>query len=264
MWLHAPFACTIEHDYADFFIDFLSHTKLHYNRDMNFMLYDDGCGRYTLNADGKQLKKRYNLAKEPKDISRNFDVKPTHLMPIIVADADANPKLDIARWGLIPSWSKDSKIGYKLFNARDDKVFSSGMWRTVYRRRALIPATGYFEWTKTTPKQKYFFQPKNYGIFSFAGFTDEWKDKDDNIWLTYTLITTEPNKECGAIHDRMPVILSPDNESAWLDPARTKRDDLETFLHPLADNSVEIVEVGSDVNDLAFDDEKRIAPLNSQ
>jgi putative SOS response-associated peptidase YedK len=237
---------------------------------MDFMRHDDGCGRYTLQAKAGDLKKRYNLSTVPKETPASYDVKPTHTMPVITASDDGKPQLEMMRWGLIPSWWKqDPKIAYKLFNARDDKVFESGMWRSVYRKRALVPATGYFEWTKPpkgsdAPKQKFYFRPKQLDIFSFAGFYDVWKDVEDKERKTYTLITTEPNKEARAIHDRMPVILHPEDEASWIEPSRVKREDIEPFLHPLEDNGLEIVEVSSDVAYWAYDDERRVAALNSQ
>lgn len=237
---------------------------------MNFMLFDDGCGRYTLKAKSGDLAKRYNLATVPKDIPQSFDIRPSNTMPVITASEDGKPQLDMMRWGLIPSWwKKDEKIAFTTFNARDDRLFQSGMWRSVYRRRALVPATGYFEWTKPpkgsdVPKQKFFFRPKQLDIFSFAGFYDIWKDVDDRELKTYTLITTEPNKEARAVHDRMPVILHPEDEALWIEPSRVERKDIEPFLHPLEDNGLEVVEVSSDVSAWEYNDERRIAPLNSQ
>lgn len=236
---------------------------------MDFMQYDDGCGRYTLKAKAGDLKKRYNLAKVPNDIPQSFDIKPTHTMPVIAANDNGDPQLEMMKWGLIPFWAKDPKIGYSTFNARDDSVFSKPTWRSIYKRRILVPATGYFEWTKPakgsdTPKQKFYFHPKQLDIFSFAGFYDIWKDVEGKEWKTYTLITTEPNKEARAIHDRMPVILHPEDETSWLEPSRVKREDIEPFLHPLEDKGLEIYEVSSDVSDWTFDDERRIAVLNSQ
>lgn len=233
------------------------------------MKYDDGCGRYTLQTNGKELKKRYNLAKEPKNVPQSFDIKPTHTMPVISAEGDGTPQLEMMKWGLIPFWAKDPKIGYSTFNARDDSVFSKPTWRSIYKRRILVPATGYFEWTKPekgsdTPKQKFYFHPKKLPIFSFAGFYDIWKDVEGKEWKTYTLITTEPNKEARAIHDRMPVILRPEDEPKWLESSRTKREDIEPFLLPLEDNGLEIYEVSSDVSDWAYDDKRRIEALNSQ
>ncbi len=231
------------------------------------MLFDDGCGRYTLKVKSGDLKKRYNLATAPKEDTESYDVKPGHTLPVITAKDDSTPVLEMMRWGLVPSWSKDPKIGYKTFNARDDKVFSSGMWRSIYRRRVLVPATGYFEWTKPekiSDKQKYYFRPKKLDIFSFAGFYDVWKDAEGKEWKTYTLITTEPNKEARAIHDRMPVILHPEDEASWIEPSHTDRSDIEPLLRPWEDNGIEIVEVSTDTKGLEYDDKTLITPLNSK
>jgi putative SOS response-associated peptidase YedK len=116
---------------------------------MDFMKYDDGCGRYTLKVKAGDLKKRYNLASVPNDIPESYDVRPGQTLPVIDATEEGKPQLEMMKWGLIPSfWAKDKKLAFSTFNARDDKVFQSGMWRSVYRKRALVPATGYFEWTK--------------------------------------------------------------------------------------------------------------------
>lgn len=234
------------------------------------MKYDDGCGRYTLNVKSGELKKRYKLAKAPKDIPVSYDVRPGQTLPVVIAAEEGEPQLEMMKWGLIPSWwKKAEKIPFSTFNARDDKVFSSGLWRSVYRKRALVPATGYFEWTKPekgskTPKQKFYFHPKQLDIFSFAGFYDTWKDVEDKEWKTYTLITTEPNKEARAVHDRMPVILHPEDEPKWLEPSRVKREDIEPFIHPLEDNGLEVYEVSSDAKAYEYNDEGRIARLNSR
>src|ERR1700722_6932306 len=138
---------------------------------MDFMKYDDGCGRYTLSVKPQDLKKRYNLAKVPSEITNSFDVKPGQTLPVIIETDDGKPQLEMMKWGLVPSWwKKDAKIAFSTFNARDDTVFKSGMWRSIYRKRALVPATGYFEWTKPskesdTPKQKFYFHPKQLDIF---------------------------------------------------------------------------------------------------
>lgn len=234
------------------------------------MKFDDGCGRYTLSVKGKDLQKRYNLAKEPKDVKPSYDVKPGQTLPVITANEDGSPKLDMMRWGLVPVWAKDPKMGYKLFNARDDHLFTSGIWKQViYKKRGLVPATGYFEWTKPAkgskePKQKFFFRPKKLEIFSFAGIWSTWKDVEGKEWKTYSLITTEPNKEAAKVHDRMPVIIAKEDEASWLEPSKDTREDIEPFLHPLEDNGLEVVEVNSDVSAWEYDDEQRIAPLNSQ
>ncbi len=236
---------------------------------MNTMKFDDGCGRYALSATGRELMRRYHLDKAPSEVPRSFDVKPGQTLPVVAQPDEGELQLEMMKWGLVPSWWKrDSKIGFTTFNARAENVFTSGMWRAIYKKRALVPANGYFEWTKPTkesgtPKQKYYFHPKEMGIFSFAGVYDVWYDAGGMEWKTYAIITTEPNTEARAVHDRMPVILHQEDEAAWLEPSRTKREDIEPLIHPFEDNGLEVYEVSSDSKAYAYDDEGRIAPLRS-
>ncbi len=234
------------------------------------MQYDDGCGRYTLDASAGALKKRYNLATKPPDFHPSLNISPGNTMPVIVADENGKPKLKTMKWGLIPVWAKDPKMGYRLFNARDDHLFSSGIWKQViYKKRVLVPATGFFEWTKPDKasrqaKQKFYFHPRQIDIFSFAGVWSSWKDSEGKEIKTYSLITTEPNKEMRSVHDRMPVILHPEDESSWLESSNVTRDDIEPLLRPLEDNGLEVYEVNNDTKGIEFNDKALIAPLNSQ
>jgi putative SOS response-associated peptidase YedK len=234
------------------------------------MKYDDGCGRYALKTDPKTLGKRYNLAQVSQNFNESFDVSPGQTLPVVKSSKSGKRELDMMKWGLIPSWSKDPKMGYRLFNARDDNLFKSPIWRgVILRQRALIPATGFFEWTKPEkgtkqPKQKFYIHPKQVDIFSFAGVWETWHDVEGKEWQTYSIITTEPNKEMRSVHNRMPVILHQEDESAWLEPSRSKREDIEPFLRPLEDNALEVVEVSSDVSAWEYNDEHRIEPVVRQ
>jgi putative SOS response-associated peptidase YedK len=237
---------------------------------MDFMKHDDGCGRYGNKAKPAEIKKRYNLATKPPDFPHSYDISPGQMQPIVVTGADGKPTAEMMKWGLIPSWSNDPKMGYRLFNARDDNVFKSPIWRNVIlRKRALIPATNFFEWTKPEkgseiPKQKFNFRPKQLDIFSFAGVWETWHDVEGKEWKTYSIITTEPNKEMRSVHNRMPVILHEEDEADWLSPAKNTREQVEPFLRPLEDNGLEVYEVSNDSKAYAYDDERRTAPLNSQ
>ena len=133
----------------------------------------------------------------------------------------------------------------------------------ILKRRALVPVTGYFEWTKTTPKQKYYFHPKQLELFSFAWVWGTWKDVDGEVKATYSIITTEPNKEAKSVHNRMPVILRKEEEASYLDPSKTTEEDVTPFLHPFEDNGLVVDEVNSKTTAFAYDDERLIAPLNS-
>lgn len=224
------------------------------------------CGRYTLHKRVDEIAERFNLAKVP-DISANYNVAPGQIMPVITED-DSGRKLELMKWGLVPVWAKDPKIGYKLINARDDTIFDKPMWRSVIlKKRALIPADGFYEWKKPAdPKDRkhpFYIHPKQTDLFSFAGVWESWKDVEGLEHKTYSIITTEPNKEMAAIHNRMPVILHQADESAWLEPAKNAREDIEPLLHPYQDNGLDVYEVSTDVNFTRNNDEHLIYALNS-
>jgi putative SOS response-associated peptidase YedK len=238
---------------------------------MNYMKFDDACGRYGLRAKPADIAETYDLGEEGKKILNelekqgllsNLDVKPTNSMPVVIAGEDGKPKVEVMKWGF--NLEPKNRPKMLLFNTRDDNAFK-GFWKPmILRRRALIPATGYFEWTKTTPKRKYYFHPKHRDVYSFAGVWSTWKDIDGEEKATYSIITTEPNKEAKAVHNRMPVILHQEDQASWLEPSRDKQEVIEPFLHPLEDDGLEVREVSSDVRDLEYSDERIIAPLNSQ
>jgi putative SOS response-associated peptidase YedK len=228
---------------------------------MDFMKFDDGCGRYGLKASPKAIQDHYNLANPPKDLPTSFNVSPGQTMPVVVADESGKPKLELMKWGFYLEPKNRPKM--LLFNTRDDNAFK-GFWKSmILKRRALIPVTGYFEWTKSTPKQKYYFHPKQLELFSFAGVWGTWKDVDGEVKATYSIITTEPNKEAKSVHNRMPVILRKEEEASYLDPSKTSEKDVTPFLHPFEDNGLVVDEVNSKTTAFAYDDERLIAPLNS-
>lgn len=230
-------------------------------------IVDDACGRYVLKPTPKQLMEHYNLANPPKGLKPNYNVAPGQILPVVTA-GKKGPGLEMMKWGLVPFWAKDPNIGYKLINARDDTVFDKPMWRSVIlRKRALIPASGFYEWQKPAEpkgrKRPFYIRPKQTGLFSFAGVWDSWKDAEGLEWKTYSIVTTEPNKEMSAIHNRMPVILHPEDEAAWLDPSRNSRADIEPFLRPYEDGGLDMDEVSTEVNVVRNNDAKLILPINS-
>lgn len=225
------------------------------------------CGRYTLQTKAEDLAKRYNLARFPHNIHENFNVAPGQQMPIIVNKA-GEPTLEIMQWGLVPKWSKDPRIGYKLINARDDTIFDKPIWRNVIlKQRCLIPATGFYEWQRQNTnnkvqKQPFYIHPQKIKLFSFAGVWETYKDNNDQEHMTYSIITTEPNIEMAAIHNRMPVILHPEDEPKWLESSPVTRSSLEPLLRPFEDNKLEIYKVSEDVNSPRNNDERLIYALD--
>ena len=225
------------------------------------------CGRYTLHKKVDELAERYNLASVPADIHVNYNVAPGQMMPVIIED-EGIKRLELMKWGLVPFWAKDPKIGYKLINARDDTIFEKPIWRNVIlRKRALIPADGFYEWQKPSDpkghKQPYFIHPKQVDLFSFAGVWETWKDVEGLEWKTYSIITTDPNKEMRTLHNRMPVILHPEDEASWLQSSRVTRDDIEPLLRPYEDNGLEMYKVSDDVNSTKNNDKNLVCSLDN-
>lgn len=207
------------------------------------------CGRYSLYESSK-LETRYGLKDTVIMAEANFNVSPGQFMPVIIWEEGMKKAVSM-KWGLIPSWAKDAKIGYKLINARDDALFEKPMWKGLARHmRALVPARGFYEWKtdELGQKQPYFIHPKDELIFSFAGLYSVWKDAEGYPLYTFNIITTNANKDMQDIHDRMPVILRREDEDAWLNPTIEQDEAISQFLHPSADGTLTLYPVSKDVN----------------
>ena len=142
--------------------------------------------------------------------------------------------LSSAKWGLIPSWAKDPRIGSKMINARAEGIETKPSFKKPLRfQRCIIPASAFFEW-KGNPgaKVKYRIGRKDEQLFGFAGLYDTWRNPQGDELTTCTIITTEPNVLVSPIHNRMPVILLPDDEERWIDPDMTEPDEITSLLRP--------------------------------
>lgn len=221
------------------------------------------CGRYTLDKKAGDIAKRFNLAKLPKEVRANFNVAPTQVMPVITEDESGKRHLEPMQWGIPRVLGKD--IVRELINTRADKAFG-GFWkRTVIGHRCLVPATGFYEWKRAKDgKVPFFIHPKDMDLYAFAGIWDVWKSKDGHEVKVYSIMTTEPNKEMKAIHNRMPVILHRDDESSWLEPSNDTQDGLEPLLVPFEDNGLEIYEVSRDVNSPRNNSKVLLKPVAAQ
>lgn len=214
------------------------------------------CGRYVLWQTDTELEDLY-LAAGLDDVSPNYNAAPTHQMPVF-----SHGTLQKMRWGLIPSWAKDEKLGYKLFNTRSETVFEKPMWKgLIARNRCLVPANGFYEWKKTgSGKIPYYIHLPGEPLFSFAGISETWRH-DGKDWHTFSIMTTRPNAEMEPIHDRMPVIIDPSDYDMWL--TADSQDDISALLHPLADGSLEMHEVSTNVNVVKSSGKELILPVNS-
>ena len=190
------------------------------------------CGRYGRRADKQRIvewmQARNTSVFDESYYAPSFNVAPQSMQPVVRLDSETGEReLTIMRWGLVPFWSKDAKGGYSTINAKAETIVTSPAFREpLKRRRCLVPAEWFYEWQKIDAKTK---QPFAIGLndgslFAFAGLWDAWKDKATGQTLeTYTVITTDPNELMQSLHNRMPVILRPQDYSRWLDPGDPTR-----------------------------------------
>lgn len=219
------------------------------------------CGRYVLEDWSDEVAASFGVKSSHEKKFSNWNTAPTQVMPV-VAEIDGKRAVEPMKWGLVPMWSKEPQVKYATFNARAEDLFEKPTWRgPAKHHRCLIPATGFYEWKRLgSEKQPTFIHPKDQKYFAFAGVFDEWHGE----LLTYSIVTTTPNKEMSEIHNRMPVILHPDEWDAWLEPSLQTRDSLEPLLRPYEDGKLETFEVSRDVNAVRNNSGELILPLNSQ
>lgn len=172
------------------------------------------CGRFAFDDDLKQLENRFCVKADFQRETRHDNISPGMFVPIVKENA-----IVLARWGLVPSWSREPKTKFSTFNARAETIRTSPLYKKLFvSQRCLVLATGFYEWKRVSEKEKvpYFIHLTNEKLFAFAGLWDEWKDAEGHPMRTFTIITTEPNALMESIHNRMPVILESNEEELWL------------------------------------------------
>jgi putative SOS response-associated peptidase YedK len=192
------------------------------------------CGRFTLFIDPKDLMEAFPGFAVPDTWTPRYNIAPSQ--PVAVIANNGKNEIEYFRWGLIPSWAKDPKIGNRMINARAETVAEKPSFRAAYRRRrCLVLADGFYEWRKE-PGQKaktpMYIKLASGGPFAFAGLWESWHAPDDQNVLSCTIITTTPNDLVKKIHNRMPVILDPKAYDLWLDSEERSPDQLGEWLRP--------------------------------
>jgi len=220
------------------------------------------CGRYTFTQapDPQQVV----LPFEADDIIKpRYNIAPSQWAPII-PDFDAG-HIHYFRWGLIPYWAKDMKIGYKMINARSETVLEKTSFKpSMKRQRCLVLADGFYEWQKQgKDKQPFRITLASKEIFHMAGLFDRWSHPDGSLILSYTILTTAPNALMEPIHNRMPVILDEEGASRWLDKDEDP-EGLTELLKPFPEEEMHAYEVSKAVGNVKNDHEGLIAPIGSQ
>lgn len=205
------------------------------------------CGRYTDTRRDKQFLVRMGIEQAEIDFVPRYNLSPAQEATIILHSQNG-PELKRARWGLIPSWAKDEKVGNSLINARCETLASKPAFRHAFKKgRCLVLADGFYEWQKVPGgKQPIFIRLKDGKQFAFAGLFERWKSREGEV-LSFSIITVPPNELVAPVHDRMPLILPESVIARWLDP-QTSTDELQALLMPYVADEMECYPVSPLVN----------------
>jgi len=201
-----------------------------------------------------------------------WNIAPTQDQLVVTARDDGRTAAP-TRWGLVPSWARDVEIGNSLINARAETVAVKPSFRRAFaRRRCILPADGYYEWVAVTEegkqrKQPYYIYRKDGGALAFAGLYELWRDDsvpedDEHAWLwTAAVITTKATDDVGQIHDRMPMVITPDHWADWLDPDHSDSSQLQATMQPAMAGGLTSHPVSMAVNSVRNNGPELIVPL---
>ena len=194
------------------------------------------CSRYFLDADGNVIAYTFDVPVHER-IGPRYNIAPTQEAPVVRAGEDGRREVAMLRWGLVPFWAKDPKMGAKLINARSETVAEKPSFRNAFRkRRCLVPASGFFEWTgEAGHKVPHAITLAGRELFAFAGLYEHWKSPEGEARETFTILTTGANHAMSAIHDRMPVILAVADYDSWL---LGPPEDAQALLKPSPDDEI--------------------------
>ena len=244
------------------------------------------CGRFVVASSPDILADRFKVDEVSLDEhAPDYNVTPRAMVPIVRErpardDREQARVLSLVRWGLVPSWAKDPKLGDRLINARSESVATTNSYQAAFRkRRCIVPADAFYEWTskdkltaeeqrQKTPRQPYLVHRRDGEPMAFAGLWEIWRDEAipdrdaPDAWLrTCTIITTRANDMLAPIHDRMPVMLAEPIWDEWLDPANADVGALEAMLVPAPDDWLEVYPVSTRVNKPDNNDVSLIEPV---
>ncbi|HEX8397659.1 MAG TPA: SOS response-associated peptidase [Pyrinomonadaceae bacterium] len=229
------------------------------------------CGRFSLGASDAEILAEFKAAREQaEEHQKRFNIAPSQIIAA-VRQIESERILSGLKWGLIPNWAKSADIGNKLINARAETITEKPSYKNAFRsRRCLIPVSGFYEWQRTGDKgakQPFYFYLKDKPVFGFAGLWESWTDKESGEEIeSCTIITTEANEVLEPVHDRMPVIIKPEDYELWLDEKVKDTGKLEKLLAPYPAGEMSSHSVSRQVNSPSFDDEELIkqAEYNSK
>jgi putative SOS response-associated peptidase YedK len=225
------------------------------------------CGRAKLETDVSEIKIAFRIPAEypTPNFPPSWNVAPTDNLPIVRYDPSAGHRtLDLMRWGLVPYWAKDNKIGFSTINAMAETVDIKPVFREAFvRRRCIVPVDSFYEWKKldAKTKQPYAIALADRSLMALAGLWETWKSQtNDETIRSFTIVTTTPNALCADIHNRMPVILPPETWPTWLGEEDAEVDQLKSLLVPYAGEMV-VWPVSARVGNVKNNDASLIEPI---
>ena len=206
------------------------------------------CGRFVRSSSVDDLARVFGVDNPGLDIKPSFNIAPTQT--ILIINNDGIKQLGSCCWGLIPPWSKDPSIGSGMINARGETIDWKPSFRSAFKKhRCLVIADGFFEWDKEKKKKRpVYIRLRSHEPFGLAGLYSAWKSPSGEKTCTCTIITTEANEFLKPIHERMPVIVSREEEDFWLDPGNQDFKRLKKMLKPYRGSDMEFYEVSTKVN----------------
>lgn len=221
------------------------------------------CGRYALTLPPEAVRQLFGTVNEQRFPPR-YNIAPTQPIVVVRPGANGERRLDLVRWGFLPSWVKDPAEFPLLINARLESAADKPAFRNAMkRRRCLVPASGFYEWKAAGrgPKQPFLIRPAADGLVAFAGLFETWTGPDGEEVDTAAILTRDASPALADIHDRMPAVVPPEAFETWLDVANVGPADAVAALPPSPDGFFERAPISRRINAASNDDSSVQAPL---
>jgi putative SOS response-associated peptidase YedK len=221
------------------------------------------CGRFTQERPASELAEIFGAEPLVDDPGAHYNVAPTDEASVVVQREDRRA-VTAYRWGLIPHWATEAKVGSRMFNARAETITTSPAFRDAFvRKRCLVPVDSFYEWKRDGKLRQPFRVVRRDGApLALAGLWAGWRDPATNtVRRTFTIVTTGPNQALADLHDRMPVVIAPDAWDRWLDTSSRDPGELLGLLVPNEEVALEVYAVRRDVNDVRRDGPELIERL---
>ena len=221
------------------------------------------CGRFSLHTPESTIREVFNPGNtEPLGLSPRYNIVPSQQIPII-RTTETSREMVLAKWGLIPNWSKESKSKYSTINARIESVAEKPTYRTPFKhRRCLLPTDGFYEWKVINGnKVPHHIRMRDDSVFAFAGLWDHWEGEDTSI-ESCSIIVMPANEVMGPIHERLPAIIAPAHYELWLDSRITDKQEIMRYLTSAPSSQLTAYPVSTWVNSPKNNDERCVQPAH--